>query len=223
MTGFDSVLFDQAIATERRRARRTQIVGYVLATALLTPVGWVLATLMELERSRRLPAAIGLAAAAVAAGLVVIVLIQWLSGQAVISFMQPGGRSRAGAAHSKAEALAMAGRIDEATAEFEASRSRGGNSVASLRAEAELHSTASGDPRRAESLLLAIRRSPDATVNDELYASHRLIDLYLGALEDSGRVMVELRRMADRFPDTIDGQGALTELKRRRAESSEAA
>jgi hypothetical protein len=35
--------------------------------------------------------------------------------------------------------------------------------------------------------------------------------------------MVELRRMADRFPDTIDGQGALTELKRRRAESSEAA
>jgi hypothetical protein len=32
-------------------------------------------------------------------------------------------------------------------------------------------------------------------------------------LADPGRAMVELRRMADRFPD---GQGALAELKRRR-------
>ena len=54
-----------------------------------------------------------------------------------------------------------------------------------------------------------------------LYATHRLIDLYLGPLKDPGRIMVELRRMADRFPETIDGQGALAELKRRREEGQE--
>ena len=32
--------------------------------------------------------------------------------------------------------------------------------------------------------------------------------------------MVELRRMADRFPDTIDGQGALMELNRRKTEGA---
>lgn len=79
-----------------------------------------------------------------------------------------------------------------------------------------MHATASGDPNRAESLFLRIRRSPKATRNDELYASHRLIDLYIGPLDDQGRAMVELRRMADRFPDTIDGQGALMELNRRK-------
>lgn len=48
------------------------------------------------------------------------------------------------------------------------------------------------------------------------YATHRLLDLYLGVLDDPGRAMEELRRMADRFPDTPDGQGALAELRRRR-------
>lgn len=61
-------------------------------------------------------------------------------------------------------------------------------------------------------------KSPSCTLNDELYATHRLIDLYLGPLTDAGKVMVELRRMADRFPQTIDGQSALAELRRRREE-----
>ena len=47
-------------------------------------------------------------------------------------------------------------------------------------------------------------------------STHRLLDLYLGVLHDPGRATVELRRMADRFPDTPDGQGALAELRRRR-------
>ena len=72
------------------------------------------------------------------------------------------------------------------------------------------------DRERARDLLLRLRQAADAGPADELYATHRLIDLYLGRPEDAGRAMVELRRMADRFPDTPDGQGALAELRRRR-------
>ncbi|MBL0172799.1 MAG: hypothetical protein IPP90_19235 [Gemmatimonadaceae bacterium] len=152
------------------------------------------------------------------AGLSATKLVQWLSGQLVMSIVSPGGRARGPNGHSRAEALVAAGRLDDATAEFEATREKLGDTVASLRAEAELHAMSSGDPKRAEALFQRIRRAPDAQPGDELYASHRLIDLYLGSLNDPGRVMVELRRMADRFPETLDGQSALAELKRRRVE-----
>ncbi len=42
----------------------------------------------------------------------------------------------------------------------------------------------------------------------ELYATQRLADLYLGALGDDGRAMVELRRLVERFPGTREGDGA---------------
>ena len=87
-----------------------------------------------------------------------------------------------------------------------AARAIAGDSIPSVCVEAEMHGTASGDPKRAETLFLRIRRSREATRNDELYVSHRLIDLYIGPLDDQGRAMVELRHMADRFPDTITGR-----------------
>ena len=39
--------------------------------------------------------------------------------------------------------------------------------------------------------------------------SERLIDLYLGPLKDEGRALVELRRVATRWPDSPEGKGAL--------------
>jgi hypothetical protein len=155
---------------------------------------------------------------AVVGGLIVIRLVQWIAGGAVRSFVAPGGAARAPVTFSKAQSLAAAGLVEDASREFDLARAAGDETVAMLRAEAELHLTASGDPSRAEVALLKIRRAPKATLTDELYASHRLIDLYLGPLADEGRVMVELRRMAHRFPDQIDGQGALAELRRRRGE-----
>jgi hypothetical protein len=217
----DSELFERAVADERARQRRSSVIGFVLAVTVLSPVGWILATLMEIERSKRLVMAPLIIAALLIVGLTAIRLLQWVSSGFVMSIVNPGGRSRGPAGHSRAEALVAVGRLDEATAEFEATRAKSGDTVASLRAEAELHAQASGDPKRAEALYQRIRRVPDATASDELYATHRLIDLYLGPLKDPGRVMVELRRMADRFPETIDGQGALAELKRRREEGQE--
>jgi hypothetical protein len=50
----------------------------------------------------------------------------------------------------------------------------------------------------------------------ELYVTQRLIDLYLGPLHNDIRVLVELRRLTERFPGTREADAAhrlLTRLK----------
>ncbi len=222
MTGIDNEMFERAVAGERKRARRNQVVAATMGVVLLAPIGFVLARAVGVSSAWRIVAAPLIALGMVTAGVVAVKTVQWCSTHVVMSFLQPGGRGRAPVAHSRAEALAAAGRVDEARAEFDAARTGadGHGDIASLRAEAEFNATAAGDPRRAEELFLRIRRAPQATANDELYASHRLIDLYLGPLADPGRVNVELRRMAERFPGTVDGTGALAALKRRKDEQS---
>jgi hypothetical protein len=64
---------------------------------------------------------------------------------------------------------------------------------------------------------MRLRKAADATRADELYATHRLVDLYLGPLGDESRAMSELRRLVERFPGTRDAEGAQAELNRRRA------
>lgn len=208
MTGIDNEMFERAVAGERKRARRNQVVAAAMGVVLLAPIGFVLARAVGVSSAWRIVAAPLIALGMVTAGVVAVKTVQWCSTHVVMSFLQPGGRGRAPVAHSRAE--------------FDAARTGadGHGDIASLRAEAEFNATAAGDPRRAEELFLRIRRAPQATANDELYASHRLIDLYLGPLADPGRVNVELRRMAERFPGTVDGTGALAALKRRKDEQS---
>ena len=52
----------------------------------------------------------------------------------------------------------------------------------------------------------------------ELYATQRLIDLYLGPLENDIRVLVELRRLVDRFPGTREAEAAHRLLARLKQE-----
>ncbi|MBI1810252.1 MAG: hypothetical protein HYR75_10175, partial [Gemmatimonadetes bacterium] len=46
------------------------------------------------------------------------------------------------------------------------------------------------------------------------YASQKIIDLYLGALRDEGRALVELRRLIDQHPGTREAEGARAALAR---------
>jgi hypothetical protein len=217
----DHEIFDRAVAAERRRLWRTRVLVLIAMVIGLAPVGWVAAGFaLGYSGRQRLIAAPLMALVAVTIAFVGILGSQWIVSRIMLGFLQPGGMSRGAGRHSKAEALAASGLFEEASAEFEKVRVTLGDSIPSLRAEAELHATASGNPARAEELFQRIRRAPHATSNDELYASHRLLDLYIGPLNDEGRVLVELRRMAERFPNTPDGQGALAELRRRRAEAA---
>jgi hypothetical protein len=51
----------------------------------------------------------------------------------------------------------------------------------------------------------------------ELYATQRLIDLYLGPLGDDVRALVELRRLVERFPGTAEAAAARNVLLRMKA------
>ena len=51
----------------------------------------------------------------------------------------------------------------------------------------------------------------------ELYATQRLIDLYLGPLGDDVRALVELRRLVERFPGTKEAAAARNVLARMKA------
>ena len=51
----------------------------------------------------------------------------------------------------------------------------------------------------------------------ELYATQRLIDLYLGPLGDDVRALVELRRLVERFPGTKEAAAARNVLMRMKA------
>lgn len=187
-----------------------------MLSAMLSPAGYAMATRSGWHGAPRIMVAIITAVLGVLALFGAIRLAQWVPFSSVLAFLKHGRRGRSMHVHSHAEALAAIGRMDDAANAFEALRVTHGDDVASLRAEAELFARAGNDPQRAAELFQRIRRVKEATLQDERYATHRLIDLYVGPLNDNGRVMVELKRMADRFPDTVDGRSALIELRRRR-------
>ncbi|WP_309672213.1 hypothetical protein [Gemmatimonas sp.] len=213
---FDPALHEQAVERQRKRARLNRRVIGTLVTALMVIAAEMLLKLYGV------PAPLRFILAMVGGCFAALVILAGVKGTAVLSegvvrgLLEPGGRGRSTAVFSQAESLASRGDFEAASRAFEALRAKHGETAALLRAEAEMHMRAGGEPARARDLLHRLRQVTDVSRSDELFATHRLLDLYLGVLADPGRAIVELRRMADRFPDTPDGQGALAELRRRR-------
>ncbi len=141
------------------------------------------------------------------------------AGRGIAAFLYPSGDSApyemTFSAHDALEA-----RDDSvgAMAAYEATIAQRPTNVRAKRQAAELHARV-GHPIRAAELLADIRRLPGVRPADELYATQRLIDLYLGPLGDAGRAMVELRRVADRFAGTPEAAGARRAIERLKAEA----
>ncbi len=88
---------------------------------------------------------------------------------------------------------------------------------------AELHMGPGGDPKRAVALFREIQRYPAVASAQDIYVSNRLIDLLLGPLKQPSRALVELRRIADRYPSSNAAAHARTAIGRikREIESGE--
>lgn len=76
----------------------------------------------------------------------------------------------------------------------------------------------SGTPGKAVAFFDEGRRLSGDDRGRELYATQRLIDLYLGPLHNDIRVLVELRRLAERFPGTREAEAAHQLLARLKQE-----
>jgi tetratricopeptide (TPR) repeat protein len=67
-------------------------------------------------------------------------------------------------------------------------------------AAADLYATHGANPKRAAELYREVQRSPEVVSGHDIYASNKLADLYLGALKEPGRALVEFRRLIERYP-----------------------
>lgn len=64
----------------------------------------------------------------------------------------------------------------------------------------------------------AARAMPAISVEHHLYVTQKIVDLYLGPLNEKGRALVELRRLIETYPDRREADFARTALARLKAE-----
>jgi len=123
--------------------------------------------------------------------------------------------------YSYQQSLVMQGRSADALDSFEAVIADKPAEVDARMRAADLYVREQGNFVRAAQLFREIQRIPTASIGDEVYATNRLVDLLNGPLEDTGRALVELRRLIERYPRSAaahHARAALVKLKAERAE-----
>lgn len=120
--------------------------------------------------------------------------------------------------YSYQQALVMRGETNEALQSFEAIILEQPNAVLPRIKAAELYVNERKDFRRAAELLGEAQRIPTITPGEDVYATHRLVDLLLGPLAEPGRALVQLRRLIERHPGSAVAARAREALKQLKAE-----
>ena len=166
------------------------LIGYMLADRIL---GWSLGSTLAFA------AGFGLAA-----GYTVKVgstaFARWIGASAGSVVVPSGATTPYQRQFSAIDALAISGRVEEALEAYESEVRATPHDVEVIVRTAELYIEHKRTPERAAELLRSVRRLPGVRPERVLYASHRLVDLYLGPLNDRGRAIVELRVIIDTFP-----------------------
>lgn len=123
--------------------------------------------------------------------------------------------------YSYQQALVMQGRLDEALSTYEAIIAESESTVDVRIRAAELYAREAKKSERAAELFRDVIRHPRCTAGEEVYSTNRLVDLLHGPLAQPGRALVELRRLADRYPNSPVGERALTALRTLKALAAE--
>jgi hypothetical protein len=208
---------------ERLRAIPAIVVGAVVGSA----VGGVVAKLLAVASptGQLLLLAAGAVLGGYAALRTVTAIVRGVA-LSLASVVLPRGRTTPPVDdYSLEDALLMQRDVRGALASLEAKIAGDPALVGARLRAADLFLGEGNDPARAEVLLRAVQRIPGVTHRDDAYASSRLVDLY-DARGDTGRAVVELRRLAERYPGTRTAEDALrglTTLKARLHEERERA
>lgn len=137
--------------------------------------------------------------------------VGWLShaiGTGFLSFLQPNGSTEP--QFSFQDAMVARGDVAAAIASYERLLQSTPRSAAVCVRAADLYTLtgASENCQLAVQLYKRVQRLPAVSAQDYVYATNRLIDLYLGKLADRDNGMRELRRLADCYPESAVGQSA---------------
>jgi tetratricopeptide (TPR) repeat protein len=123
------------------------------------------------------------------------------AGRAFGEFIQPSGAGSYERQYSHEDALVMRGDVEGALASYEKIILTAPNDAQPRLRAAELYAK-SKMRERAETLYRAVQRLPRVAPRDDIYASNRLVDLYLAWPGHETKGLSELRRLIDTYPET---------------------
>jgi tetratricopeptide (TPR) repeat protein len=135
------------------------------------------------------------------------------AGEAVRVVLEGGSSTPYTEQYSYQQTLVMQGRLDEALESYEAIMAEPESAVDVKIRAAELYAREAKRYDRAAELLRAAIRHPKCSPSEEVYSARRLADLLSGPLNQPGRALVELRRIADRYKGTNVGDHALEAIR----------
>ena len=163
-------------------------------------------------------------------GFVVVFVITWLAiigvsrlaGGSFSAFIQPQGTFEE--TFSYEDSLLARGNHAAAIAAFEKHVAQGTGGVPVVIRAADLHAK-HDTPKRAAELYRMAQQTPKIAAESHMYATNRLIDLYMGPLSNADAAVSELRRLIAMHPSSDaakHARAALVSLKRQlRSESAE--
>ena len=123
------------------------------------------------------------------------------AGKVFGEFIQPSAAGSYERQYSHEDALVMRGDVQGALACYEKIIAETPNDVQPRIRAAELCAK-SKMRERAEGLYRAVQRLPRLSAKDDIYASNRLVDLYLAWPGHEKKGLRELRRLIDTYPET---------------------
>ena len=191
----------QSLGTRRRF--RLWSYGALAAGIVLLPFGYLAARYLGVpDGPRRVLAGFAIGGVGVILFFQGIRLLVAASGRTAEGVLQMHRREAdRPQSYSQAQSAAIAGDHALAAHLYEDLLARYPKDVGIARAAADFHVSGYGDVHRAESILRTLRTTNPA---QEHYATQRLIDLHLGPNGERVKALSELRRLADRFPGTVD-------------------
>jgi tetratricopeptide (TPR) repeat protein len=113
---------------------------------------------------------------------------------------------------SQQQALVMQRKYAEALELYEQRIADSPNEPRVRIAAADLYMTHGANPKRAADLYREVQRIPGVQSGLDVYVTNKLADLYLGALEEPGRALVEFRKLAHRYPGTPTAKHAVAAI-----------
>jgi hypothetical protein len=122
--------------------------------------------------------------------------------------LEGGGSTPYTEQYSYQQTLVMQGRLNEALDSYEAIIAEPDSTLDVRIRAAELYVREAKNHQRAAELLQEVIRHPGCTAGEEIYAANRLADLLSNHLGESGKALVQLRRLADRYTGTPTGDRA---------------
>ncbi len=158
------------------------------------------------------------AAAGFAAGKTIGALLLGAAGRSAESIYMPRASGTYANTHSNIDTLEARGDYRGAVAAWEVvAVAEPANPWPLIRA-GELYARVLNEPELAVERFRVARDTRGITPEHHRYATQKLVDLYLGPLNDEGRALVELRRLVELHTDSREAEGARVAIKRLKTE-----